>query len=204
MKPKTRILLDCDGVISDFLSSALKVLNTKLKLKGKDRFNATHITQWDICKSIGQPHMWKDINDAAGKKGFCQKIRVYPGSKEGVAKLKELGEVFVVTSPLTVPNWVSERSAWLEEHFEIGKSNVVHTEAKHVIVGDVLIDDKFSNIESWVNHHPNGLGLLWNAPYNQDASWSFHCDQIARISSWEDAVKLIQEHAEKKNWDDDI
>lgn len=191
---RPRILLDADGVIADFLTEALRVINKKSKRKGKERFTEQHVTQWDICKSVGMPEMWAEIHKAARKPGFCKKISPYPHAKQGVNLLKEMGEVFVVTSPLSTPYWTHERGEWLKEHFEIEKPNVVHTEAKHIIVGDVLIDDKFENIESWVNHHEYGLGLLWDAPYNRSASWPVHCDRIVRVCNWEDAISEIQAH----------
>lgn len=199
---RPRILLDCDGVIADFCSEALKIINRKTKRSRKDRFEPHHVTQWDICQSIGMPELWPEVHKAARKKGFCSKIKPYSHAKHGVEKLRQLGEVFVVTSPISAPHWVHERTEWLKAHFEIPKSNVVHTDAKHVIVGNVLIDDKFENIESWVNHHDNGLGLLWDAPYNQSADWSVHCDNIVRVGNWDDAVSEILEWSADSGDDD--
>lgn len=189
-----RILLDCDGVIADFLTSALKVLNGKLGLEGSARFNESHIVQWDICKSIGKPEMWKDINEAASQKGFCTNILPYDHAKEGVKKIQSLGKVYVVTSPLSTPHWVFERGEWLKEHFGIEKPNVVHTEAKHIIVGDFLIDDKLDNILAWAAHHPTSLGLLWDAPYNQ----SEPIPGVKRVFNWDDVSAAITEHLSKK------
>lgn len=184
------ILLDCDGVIADFTTEALKVINRKLGLKGKQRFNISHITQWDICDSVGHPELWPDVMKASSKKGFCLKIKAYPGSEAGVKLLQQHGTVFIVTSPLSAPLWMSERTEWVKKNFGIEKSHVIHTEAKFLVQGTALIDDKFENIQSWVIANPKGLGLLWDMPYNRQNTWI--TPQIKRVMSFAEAAETIK------------
>lgn len=185
-----RILVDCDGVLADFLSDALKIINRKTKRKGKDRFTEDHITQWDICGSVGMPHLWSEINKAASRKGFCRKIKPYEHAKDGIALLRSAGEVFVVTSPLSTPHWTYERGQWLDEHFSVKKTHVIHTDAKHVVVGDTLIDDKLDNCINWAKHHPDGVALIWDATYNRKTPDDLP-ENVHRVKSWEEVLGFL-------------
>jgi len=187
MKSSFLILLDCDGVIADFLTPTLEFV----KNKTGQEFTHTHITEWDIFKSIGMADMWKDFHEFASKKNFCAKIKPYTGSQAGVARLRLVGDVYVVTSPLATPHWCFERTQWCEKHFELGKPNVIHAEAKYMVMGDVLIDDKYENILSWVATNPYGTGLLFDRPYNQ----MHECgegNRIVRVKSWEEILLRVE------------
>ena len=48
-----RVLVDCDGVMADFLAAALLVINEA----GNHNFTADQVTEFDICTSLGIPEM---------------------------------------------------------------------------------------------------------------------------------------------------
>lgn len=180
-----RVLLDCDGVLSDFLTRALEVLGAAESVT----YTAKQVTDFNICEALGIPHRWETLREACGSVGFVEGLDVIPGSVEAVNKIRENAEVFVVTSPMSVPNWAYERSIWLEKKFDFKKSHIVQTEAKHVIEGDYLVDDKVENVVSWAQSHPNGLGIIFDAPYNR--SYIPVCTNISRAFGWADVVTLV-------------
>lgn len=53
-----------------------------------------------------------------------------------------------------------ERTRWLVRHFDAKPSQIMHTSAKHLVRGDVLIDDKPTTIERWAHVNEGKLALL--------------------------------------------
>jgi len=158
MKP--RILLDCDGILSDFHTPCLEILS---ELTGKDH-NIDDIDEWDIFTSLG---IDKDTKDATyermNKPGWCYSLKAYPGAIDGVNALRSIGDVYIVTSPMRGDTWHREREIWLYNHFGISTKNIVHTSSKHVIHGDALIDDREDNLVAWRKERVNqyGVAVKW-------------------------------------------
>lgn len=75
-------------------------------------------------------------------------------------------EVFFVTSPiLTMRSWVHTRTQWLKRHFDALEQDMVFTKSKHVVCGDVLVDDKPENVLEWAKTG-HGVAYLLLKPYN--------------------------------------
>ena len=190
---KKRVLVDCDGVLADFLTAALHVINES----ERTCFKHEQVTAFDICESLGVPHCWDTLRAACASPGFVLGLEQMPEAAWHIELLRDLADVFVVTSPMSVPNWAYERGLWLERHFNFKKPSVVQTEAKHVILGDVLIDDKIENVESWAEHHPNGLGIIFQAGYNK--TYSSTLKNVVRASGWPETVKQVREFLQKES-----
>jgi 5'(3')-deoxyribonucleotidase len=70
--------------------------------------------------------------------------------------------------------WVHERLQWLKRHFGFEPHEIVFTSQKHLIRGDVLVDDHQEHVEKFP-----GRGVLWAKPHNlQSQHPERHC-------SWE-------------------
>lgn len=141
-----RVLLDCDGVLADFHSSCLAVINDLLGTS----HSLADIVEWNIFDSL---RISRDdrarIYDVMHRDEWCGDIAVYPGAREGVALLRRYFDVYVVTSPMKGPTWCSEREKWLGRNFGLPRSRVVHTSSKEICVGVALIDDKDDNLGVW-------------------------------------------------------
>lgn len=157
---RARVLLDCDGVLADFHTPCLEIIN---ELTGK-QFAVTDIHEWDLFDALGVTGDVKNATyDRMNSPGWCSKLKPYPGVAQGVAKLREMADVYVVTAPMRGDTWHREREKWLWYHFEIGPKQVVHTSSKHVVHGDVLIDDRESNLVAWKSDRVNqyGTAIKW-------------------------------------------
>jgi len=158
-----KILLDCDDVLSDFTSGALRVVE---EVTGK-RFDTADVTEWNFCKALGLTFRETNLVKRAisARRGFCYSLIPYPSASQGVRRLRELGEVFCVTSPWdTNPWWREERSAWLALHFGI---DVVHHAAdKSVYEADVFVDDRSDHVRAWASVWPGRTAVLWRTPHN--------------------------------------
>ena len=172
MNRRCRVLLDCDGILADFVSRWLSIINAC-----GVRVSEAEITSWDIFEAI-KPRFSSEeafrnarrvCTVATGSEGFHNDLLPYADAVDGVARVSELADVHIVTSPWNGPFWCHERDAWIEDHFGISRKRVTHTAAKYICVGDVLVDDKLENLTEWKEHHPNGAALLWHRPWNASA-----------------------------------
>jgi 5'(3')-deoxyribonucleotidase len=165
-----RVLLDCDGVLADFIGGALEIVNVRFGAS----FTREDVKEFDFCKSLGL-----SASDAArikrtigGTKGMASSLNVYPGAIDGVLRLREVADVYIVTSPWNSnPTWTYEREAWLRRNFNIHHDRVIHTSAKHVCVGDVFVDDKTETCLRWSEAHPSGIAVQWQTPHNRSDGW---------------------------------
>ena len=183
---KLIILLDCDGVMADFMTSIFNFIQRETGV----RHSPDEIKTWEVFDNVAS-HLRDEFDQEAAKPGFCFSIKPYQEALEGVKKLSALGEIFVVTAPMDVPNWEKERRDWLMKHFGIDRHHVISASTKHLTQGDLFIDDKPENLTAW-ELYQDGRALLWDAPYNRDTN-EFH-----RVVNWDDAVKVARKLWKRK------
>ena len=150
------ILLDCDGILADFVGSVLRLLPGDLTHE--------HVTSMDIQKSLalGPSNIAMLTRELCGQ-NFASLIKPLHGSKKFVRELKKRGEITVVTRPMTnSPTWVWERIGWLYKHF--GLEHIEFTDRKDLVPGDVLIDDDPENLVTFP-----GRRILLDQPWNRGA-----------------------------------
>ena len=178
-----RMLVDVDGVLADFLTPSLAILSDLTNR----RWVSEDFRTWDLFDLIPRTFE-KPFFDAVNQPGWCMNIPVYEGAVTGITRLRELTDLYIVTSPMNhVPTWTHEREKWLREHFSISHKRVVHTSAKFLCLGDFLVDDKPANIEAWEAEHAHGTGLLWDQPYNRSSEAGY------RVQNWGDIQKAVEE-----------
>lgn len=167
MRP--RVLLDVDGVLAQFTRAFLGAVRAEL---GHD-YDVDAVTTYSLIDCLGLSKAEFDRCAAhVNEPGFARTLDVYPGAVEGVAALHRVADVYIVTSPWNSnPTWTYDREAWLAEHFGIPHSRVVHTSAKHLVRGDVLVDDKTSTLVEWQAEHPTGIAVQWVTPHNARDQW---------------------------------
>ncbi len=160
---KLLIALDCDGVLADFTSGALRVVE---EVTGR-RHALSDVTQSDIVRSLGLSthEATAFANVIAAHRGFAASLAPYPLARQGVRRLRELGEVFCVTSPSdSNPWWREERDAWLALHF--GIDAVHHAKDKSAYQADIFVDDNSEHVQAWLGVWPRQTAVVWRAPHN--------------------------------------
>jgi 5'(3')-deoxyribonucleotidase len=163
---RRRILVDVDGVLADFVGPVITWANG-LRRAGEPPFTREGITEFDLLKAWGIAHMWGELDRHVIKPGFCEAIEPYPGAREFLDRLKLVADVVIVTSPWkSSPTWCFERRVWLEKR--LGYTGpLVFTKEKHLIKGDMLIDDCAEHTDAFP-----GVGMLLDQPWNQNATRS--------------------------------
>lgn len=176
------VLLDVDGVLADFHLHTFDFM--------WDRFgvgiNAQEFPKWDILSELDPAHR-DEVAAKWASPGWCARIPVYPGAREGVAALREVARVYFVTAQLAhSPTWTWERTSWLQEHFGAQIEDVVFTLSKYLVRGDLLVDDKPEHVTSWGAAHPEKVAILWERPWNTNAVVPH------RASRWDEVVRQIR------------
>ena len=188
------ILLDCDGPMADFTQAYLEAL----RLETGASHAVGDVDRWDIHESpffveLARVHgadLRRRVETRIMQPGFCDGIAVVPGAQEMVGKLSELGDVYVVTSPWdSSPTWMHERLHWVAKHFPtIGKRRVIQTAQKHLVRGDVFVDDKPSHIEDWSKAWPAGTPILFDMHHNRAEPVAFGVR-----GGWNDVLAAVED-----------
>src|SRR4029077_20479523 len=88
--------LGCDGVLADFWTGALRLIED---VTGK-KFDPAAVTKHDLTVlglSAHEPH---EVQQAISpRRGFAVSLPPYPQARQGVRRLRTLRSVFCVTTP---------------------------------------------------------------------------------------------------------
>ena len=158
------IALDCDGVLADFMSAVLALVNKHGKSYTLDDVKTFNMwSHFDLT-----PIQREFVRSVMGSRGFFESLEPYPGANDAVAKLQLHARVICVTSPWhDSPTFAYERRCWLKRHFDINSKDVVVCKDKTLVAADFLLDDCPDNV------HPLGVyrGEAWllDRPWNRSA-----------------------------------
>lgn len=187
-----KIALDADGVLCDFTSAMLRVVE---EVTGR-RYSVADVNQWDFARALGlSANENRAVREIIGtRRGFCAQLAPYPFARQGVRRLRALGEVFCVTSPWDEsPWWQSEREAWLALHFGIDR--VHHAADKSGFEADVFVDDKASHVRAWSRRWPGRIAVFWRGPHNSADPLPAGAHSLA---SWDALYEVAREFAAQR------
>lgn len=183
----TRVLLDIDGIIADFVSWYRLVAEMELQrdLEVVDPEN------WDIGIQLGLVEHERDRVWEATKRMSAAYIRPYAESLEPVRLLLSDPRVdvyFVTASLVGNATWEHCRRRWLDRYFgEEASKHLVFTSEKYIVTGDVFVDDKASSVHVWAAHHPQGMGVVWARPWNIGQEGA-----LKRTDSWVELLGIVR------------
>ncbi len=187
MTRKPRVLLDIDGCVADFITPVVRLVNDRMGT----HFTVDDVTDFDLYAALGVPEdVQESVNAAIASPGFCASLEPYPDAIAGVAALRGLAEVRVVTSPWDSETWMRERERWVARYLGIPRKHVIHSYDKIVCAGATLIDDRADTVAAWDNEHHDqeSMGaVLFTRPWNARASWLGH-----RAASWPELISLLE------------
>lgn len=185
----TTVLLDCDGVLADFTTGLIQ-LAERIGVPWKPRKG------WNQFAGLSRKHR-KALDLAILQPGFCRSLPVLPGAQAMVAGLNSSGhEVYAVTAFWdSHPTWCAERVEYLHAHFDIPGDHVVLTKAKHLVDGDLFVDDRVRNVNRWSQAHPGRAAMLatwggeqWMTP--ADRTWFLVGFSPAEVLALADRLEL--------------
>lgn len=191
-----RILIDLDSTIADTLPHWIERIN---KIGGIAA-TVDDVVKWDIadCHPISQVDK-KFIFRILQDRKWLLSMPPIPGAIEAVERLNKQHEIFVVTArhgSVSIP----ASQEWIKTHlpFLDHKLQVVYLYHKHILVGDVLIDDKGDNLKLFTDTHSKSIAM--GLAYKHNLAYA--SDRISLHNSWadiENAVKAFEERSVKSN-----
>lgn len=185
-----RILVDVDGVMADFVTPVVNLVNNEL---GTD-YTAEDIDEWEVLDALDVPPRQRElVRKAICSPGFCRGFKVYPGVEKGLAKLRKFGRVIALTAPFESPFWEYERRKWLQEELGFSKHDIMSGSGKEICDADFLIDDKPSNVINWQEEDfISRRGILLKQTWNVDAIGQTWHGMVA--NDWKHLVALIRHY----------
>jgi hypothetical protein len=185
---RLKIALDCDGFLSNFTAGALVIVE---EVTGR-RYEEADVTEFDFTKSLGLTAAESaQVKKVIGsRRGFCAGLAPYPEARQGVRRLRELGDVFCVTTPWdSNPWWRDERESWLAMH--CGIDVVKHAKDKTGYPADLFVDDMSKHVSAW-KVAQGGTAVFWRTLHNVTEAVP---DGARAISSWDALIQIAQEIA---------
>jgi 5'(3')-deoxyribonucleotidase len=171
------VLFDCDGVVSDFTSAWLRLARDMFGISATEE----DVTQYCIEDALGV-----SLDQAAAiyerllEPGFAfERIEKYPDANALHDLLADSRfDCYFVTSPMRSYEvgrrctWTHDREHWLHNEFGVQGKRVIHASTKHIVFGDVLVEDSVANLERWMrfwyDENDGAVGWLIDRPWNRD------------------------------------
>lgn len=159
---KYRIWIDVDSVVYNLTSIWYKLHNEDYP---DHILTEDQVMEWDTqkaCDAVGcnarvynyfdDPRVWKDGVAIEGSQET-----IYQWHKEGLA---DIGFLTTASNMLSIPYKIE----WLKMHFSFIPDIIViyRQHLKHLVRGDILIDDAIHNIKDF-----EGIGILYDQPWNK-------------------------------------
>jgi 5'-nucleotidase len=163
-----RIIVDMDDVLADatgqFIHYYEKEFGVRIErsvLHGKE-------------EGEGFPDNHDVLRQFPYRENFFRTMAVNADSQEVMRQLNKKYEVFIVSAAMEFPLSLSEKLAWLQEHFPfLSWKQFVFCGSKAIVHGDFMIDDLPHNLEKF-----NGARLIYSAPHN------LQFNHFERVNSW--------------------
>ncbi|CAM3525315.1 5'(3')-deoxyribonucleotidase [Zobellia roscoffensis] len=163
------IFVDMDEVIADTYGAHIEVYNKQFSENlTLDFFHGSEA--WNKVPVDRQ----QSVRDHARNRGFFRNLKPIEHGQAVLKKLSEKHEVYIASAAMQFPNSLEEKSEWLDEHFSfIPWENRILCGHKHILRGDVLIDDRSYNLETF-----EGRSLLFTSPHNVNTTG------FERVNNW--------------------
>ncbi len=184
---KPVLAIDCDGVLADWMMYVIPIVNNLFN----KNITKKDLISWDLYDLLKEKSAKTKLYDYLNTTDMILHLEPFSEALEGIKKLKEIAEIYIVTSPMmNYPNWIIHRNEWLKKHFKIDKNNIVNTAAKYLIQADIFIDDKPENVVNWANYKNNsdfGYPVLWEHDYiNVKLD-----ERVIHTNNWGDIIELV-------------
>lgn len=166
-----RLYLDLDDTLRDLVGPWLTAINA---VTG-ERLTPADITDWELGQftRLGE-RAYQFIHEP----WLYRQTRLFPGAARVTARLTDTVPIVRILTA-EVPEAHAVNCEWVDRHLPwIGHRHMIACHDKSLLArpGDVLVDDKPTNIRDW--RAAGGIGVVYDRPWNQ---------QVARprVYSWD-------------------
>jgi len=189
------ILCDMDGILCNLIKPWLACYNADYAECDEEELSIADITQHAMHKltPIG-----RDIYKYINMPGWFEQLEPLEGGVEGLAQLRGDGHrIFILSSMGRSKEAVNGKMTWLERHAPfIDHKHLIFTPAKHMVRGDVFIDDSPDKLAAYKGAWPGAttMGITW--PYNTEAPMDVRADDCHHpAEAWSTIVHAVRELA---------
>jgi 5'(3')-deoxyribonucleotidase len=177
-----RVLVDCDGVLSDFVDTFLGFVSRHYGVT----YERSAVNQWDPFAALGLAPAWGDFRHYVEAFDLCRKMAPLPGARDFWYALASKYDTKVATSPQPYGAWLAQRADWLWGELTVPFAYQIHLTDKTDLAGrfDVLLDDSPHNCEAF--ELAGGKAFCIAAPYNLNVA-TRRGDYAAALA-WLDSV----------------
>lgn len=174
---KLTILVDMDCTMID----TLEAWTDELALRYRVVRHKEDITDWDLKKAYP---MLSDEQIFAPlyTESMWKRVRPMPWAVESLWDIQKEGHRIVVVTSSPLKSLDAKIESALYRWFPyISKNDIIITQEKQLICGDVLIDDAPHNLDGG-----KYVGVLFDAPHNRSFQWPY------RIKGWKEVGDMIR------------
>lgn len=166
---KLTIFVDMDEVIADTYQAHIDIRQKQFgETMTKELCNGKEF--WQCVATEYQ----QSVKDHAWQLGFFRDLKVIADSQDVLTRLSEKHNVYIASAAMQFPNSLKEKSDWLDEFFPfIPWQNRILCGHKHILKGDVLIDDRSYNLKTF-----EGRTILFTSPHNTNT------EGFERANTW--------------------
>lgn len=176
-----QILVDCDGVLADFLGAVLKYFPGRRQ---------SEFEEFGLQLLETDPTERAVLRGLEDTEGFCSEIEWYDGAQDFLRKLQDYGEVVCVTAPWFTKTWEAERREWLKDFLPHDQIIFCPSNQKHRIRGHVIIDDRADTCAKWLKSN-SGYALTPDRPWNRNAALPHNCHRMHSYSAMLDFLTRV-------------
>ncbi|MEB8329392.1 5'(3')-deoxyribonucleotidase [Flavobacteriaceae bacterium KMM 6897] len=171
------LFVDMDEVFADTYNAHISFYNAEFN----ENLTALDCMGKEVWQCVPEERRGS-VKNHARTDGFFRDLEPIKDSKEVLKELSLKYNVFVASAAMQFPNSLREKSDWLDKHYPfIHWQNRILCGSKHILYGDILIDDRSYNLENF-----NGRKILFTSPHN------IHTTGYERADDWlEIANKLL-------------
>lgn len=167
------LAIDMDGVLAN-------VLERFMDLDAQDFGRRKTLAELD---GVPELEAFARVREYLHRDGFFRSLPVVPGSQAALAKLNRVYDVFIVSAATEFPQSLSEKYAWLNEHFPfISWEQIVLCGSKRIVRADIMVDDHLKNLDPFP-----GTTYLFTAPHNARVK----CDRHVRVNNWMEVERRL-------------
>mmetsp|Transcript_30500 Transcript_30500/g.62074 ORF Transcript_30500/g.62074 Transcript_30500/m.62074 type:complete len:237 (+) Transcript_30500:292-1002(+) len=189
---KITVLVDMDGVIADFDTRALEILQQRLP--SWDIMPRSEISRFPLAANFKKSSHKAKIRSMFLEEGFFASLPPIPGA---INALKEMHahpslDVFICSAPIATSTFcASEKMGWVKEH--LGQEWVrrtILTSDKSLVRGDILIDDAPEAKAAAMP--PSWEHVYFTQPYNKELQGK---RRILCWDQWRHVILNTSEHS---------
>lgn len=170
------IFVDMDEVIADTFGAHIELYNRDFN----DQLTAAMCEGSEVWQNVPAERQ-ASVRKHARVPGFFRNLRPIANSQKVLKKLSQKSDLYIASAAMQFPNSLEEKSEWLDEHFPFihWKKRILCGD-KHILKGDVLIDDRSYNLENF-----EGRTLLFTSPHN------INTNGFERVNSWTEVSEKL-------------